>query len=281
MAFSGSPYCSALSASAWRSMAASKPRSGSSSVPILSLSASSRPKRLADSPAGEICSRPKMPRNRLRTNEKPSLWMCLDKYSRVGASGMCALIFVLWSPGEERIALRARPLPQDPERLGSELGPRRAQSLFSDGDHRSSASVGGAGRRGLAGAVDLLRGARLERRVLADRQQAPLRHGRRRQREDPALLARGGRGKGSDPRPRGHPLLRRLLPGWDADSLRRDPSQRHGLRCLRAGTRWAARDDLGGLRLPYRLRLVVRRLLSPRLAPPLQPGQRSVQIGSR
>src|SRR5215211_2667915 len=76
------PFCSDLSACMWRSMAASKPRSGSSSVPILSLSFGSRPKRFEGSPGGLVSPRPKMPRNRLRTNEKPSLRTRMSKYSR-------------------------------------------------------------------------------------------------------------------------------------------------------------------------------------------------------
>src|SRR5215207_2313037 len=204
MALSGSPFRSASAASAWRCIAASKPRRGSSSVPILSLSEGSRPNSGED-PCGASW-RPKMLRSHLRTNEEPPLRTCPPSiaartrlgYSGAGLPGRGLLCFNLPSPEparEEHVGLRVCPLPQDPERLGAELVSRRTPGVFSDGDHRRPAGLGGRWRGSLvAGAADLLRGARRGGRVLAYTRQAPLRHGRRGQREDAALLAGGRRG---------------------------------------------------------------------------------------
>src|SRR5215210_89752 len=95
MAFSGSPLCSALPASSWRSIAASKPRSGSSSVPILALSPGSRPKSGEGSSEGRG-SRPKMLRNRLKTKESTSSERVLVRSIAVwGCRGVSDLCFNL------------------------------------------------------------------------------------------------------------------------------------------------------------------------------------------
>src|SRR5919107_2193481 len=71
MGLSGSPLCSALPASSWRSIAASSPRRGSFPVPILSVSPPSRPKS-GEGSGADRGSWPKMLRNRLKTNESTS-----------------------------------------------------------------------------------------------------------------------------------------------------------------------------------------------------------------
>src|ERR687898_906001 len=88
----------------------------------------------------------------------------------------------------DTVGLRVRPLSQSKGGLGRELVARRPQGHFPDGDHRRAPGVGGGQRSPLlARATHLLRGAHLGRPVLADGAQAPLRHGRRRQRALPAL----------------------------------------------------------------------------------------------
>src|SRR5215207_4627843 len=124
MALSGSPLCSALQASSWRSIAASKPRSGSSSVPILSVSAASRPKS-GEGPSEGRDSRPKMSRKRFRTNGLPLLRTRLSKYSRVGARDPEPYL----RRTKTQVVLPPQPRvlgpPRTTEQAGSTLGERK------------------------------------------------------------------------------------------------------------------------------------------------------------
>src|SRR5215210_1695174 len=102
------------------------------------------------------------------------------------------------------VGLRVRPLSQSKGGLGRELVPGRPEGLFPNGDHRRAPSVGGRQRSSrplLARATNLLRGAHLGRPILADGEQAPLRHGRQRQRALAALPAPRRPGQGPYRRP--------------------------------------------------------------------------------
>ena len=162
---------------------------------------------------------------------------------------------------------RHRAVSQHQERLRRQRRPRRRDGRLPHGHDGDAAGVVGRRSRRLARTAHVLRRAGDVRRLLARAVRTRLRHGRGRERADPALPPRRRERRDHEPHPppRRETPLGRLEPRRRADRLHLQPARRGDLRRVRPGPHGDRRGRRPG---PRRRRLAQPRRLVARRLPP-------------